>query len=182
MNERRIAVVVGSLRRESYNRQLANAIKTLAPQNFTLYDVRIDDLPLYNQDDDGSQAEPVKRLKNEIASSNGVIFVTPEYNRSVPGVLKNAIDHGSRPYGRNSWKGKPAGVLGASVGAAGTSMAPHLRNILAYLDAPALGQPEVFIQVKPGLFDQDGKIANADTNKFLQAWTDSFSAWVEKFA
>lgn len=183
MNQRRIAVVVGSLRRESYNRQLANAIKKLAPQNFTLYDVRIDDLPLYNQDDDANQAEPVKRLKNEIASSDGVVFVTPEYNRSVPGVLKNAIDHASRPYGQNSWKGKPAGVLGASVGAAGTSMAQqHLRNILAYLDAPALCQPEVFVQVKPGLFDQDGKIANADTNKFLQAWMDSFSAWVERFA
>jgi chromate reductase, NAD(P)H dehydrogenase (quinone) len=183
MNERRIAVVVGSLRRESYNRQLANALKKLAPQNFTLYDVRIDDLPLYSQDDDANQAEPVKRLKNEIASSHGVVFVTPEYNRSVPGVLKNAIDHASRPYGQNAWKGKPAGVLGASVGAAGTSMAQqHLRNILAYLDAPALCQPEVFIQVKPGFFDQDGKIANADTNKFLQAWMDSFSAWVERFA
>lgn len=183
MNERRIAVVVGSLRRESSNRQLATAIEKLAPQNFSFHRLRIDDLPLYNQDDDAHQAEPVKRLKNEIASSQGLIFVTPEYNRSVPGVLKNAIDHASRPYGQSAWKGKPAGVLGASVGAPGTGMAQqHLRNILAYLDVPTLGQPEAFIQVRDGMFDGDGNIAIPETKKFLQGWMDHFAAWVERFA
>jgi chromate reductase len=183
MNEYRIAVVVGSLRRESYNRQLANAMKKLGPPEFSFFDARIDDLPLYNQDDDGNQAEPVLRLKREIASAQGVMFVTPEYNRSVPGVLKNAIDHASRPYGQSAWMGKPAGVIGTSVGAPGTSMAQqHLRNILAYLDMPTLGQPEVFFQVRQGMFGADGAIALEDTRKFLQGWMDRFEAWVKRFA
>jgi chromate reductase len=101
-----------------------------------------------------------------------VVFVTPEYNRSVPGVLKNAIDHASRPYGDSAWKGKPAGVLGASVGAAGTSMAQqYLRNMLAYLDMPTMGQPEAFLHVKEGFFDHDGDIARLETRQFLQGWT-----------
>jgi chromate reductase len=111
------------------------------------------------------------------------LFVTPEYNRSVPGVLKNAIDHASRPYGQSAWKGKPAGVLGASVGAPGTSMAQqHLRNTLAYLDVPTLGQPEAFIQVKDGFFDQSGNIANPDARRFLQGWMDRYAAWIKLFA
>jgi chromate reductase len=181
MTQYRIAVVTGSLRRDSYNRKLANAIKKLAPPEFLFQDLRIDDLPLYNQDDDANQAEPVKRLKSEINASHALIFVTPEYNRSVPGVLKNAIDHASRPYGESAWTGKPAGVLGASVGAPGTSMAQqHLRNMLAYLDVPTLGQPEVFIQVTDGFFDQNGDIARPDTRQFLQRWMDAYVAWVKK--
>lgn len=183
MNQYRIGVVVGSLRRESYNRKLANAVKKLAPVEFSFHDLRIDDLPLYNQDDDGNQAEPVKRLKSEIASVQGLIFVTPEYNRSVPGVLKNAIDHASRPYGQSAWKGKPAGIMGASIGAPGTSMAQqHLRTILAYLDVPALAQPEAFIHVKEGFFDSSGDIASAATKQFLQGWMDRYAAWVKTFA
>ena len=121
-------------------------------------------------------------MKSEIAAAHGVIFVTPEYNRSVPGVLKNAIDHASRPYGESAFKGKPAGVLGVSVGAPGTPMAQqHLRNILAYLDMPTLGQPEVFMQVREGMF-ANGAIANADTRAFLQSWVDAYSAWVNRFA
>jgi chromate reductase len=148
----------------------------------SFFEPRIDDLPLYNQDDDGSQAAPVKRLKTEIVAADGVIFVTPEYNRSIPGVLKNAIDHASRPYGQSAWKAKPAAVIGASPGAAGTSMAQqHLRNVLAYLDMPTLGQPEAFIQVKDGLFDSDGNIGNADTKRFLQRWMDQYAAWVRSF-
>jgi chromate reductase, NAD(P)H dehydrogenase (quinone) len=168
MTEYRIAVVIGSLRRDSYNRQLANAAKKLGPPDFSFHDLRIDDLPLYNQDDDSNQAEPVKRLKSEITSAQGLIFVTPEYNRSISGVLKNAIDNASRPYGQSAWNEKPAGILGASVGAPGTSMAQqHLRNVLAYLNVPTLGQPEVFIQVKSGFFDESGDIANSDTKHFL---------------
>jgi chromate reductase len=183
MNQYRIAVVIGSLRRESYNRQLANAIRKLGPQDFSFQDLRIDDLPLYNQDDDVNQAKPVRRLKSEITSAQGLLFVTPEYNRSIPGVLKNAIDQASRPYGQSAWKGKPAGVLGASIGAIGTGMAQqHLRNILAYLDVPTLGQPEAFIHVKDGFFDGNGNIANTDTKQFLQSWMDRYAAWVKTFA
>ncbi|HEV2852218.1 MAG TPA: NAD(P)H-dependent oxidoreductase [Thermoanaerobaculia bacterium] len=183
MSQHQIAVVVGSLRRDSFNRKLANAVIALAPPELSFKQVRIDDLPLYDQDDDSHQAEPVKRLKSEITASQGVLFVTPEYNRSIPGLLKNAIDHASRPYGQSAWAGKPAGVIGASVGAPGTSMAQqHLRNILAYLDMPTLGQPEVFIHVKEGFFDEDGNLANAGTKAFLQSWMDRYVAWVKKHA
>jgi chromate reductase len=178
-----IALLVGSLRRESHNRRLAAAVTALAPADFSFQAVRIDDLPLYNQDDDESPSEPVKRLKREIAAARGVLFVTPEYNRSVPGVLKNAIDQASRPYGQSAWAGKPAGVLGASIGAPGTSMAQqHLRNMLAYLDMPAMGQPEAFIHVKEGFFDPSGGIANPSTKKFLQGWMDHFVDWIKKHA
>jgi chromate reductase len=178
-----IALVIGSLRRESYNKQLAGALQRLAPEEFSFQPIRIDDLPLYNQDDDANQAEPVKRLKAEIVAADGVIFVTPEYNRSIPGVLKNAIDQASRPYGQSAWRGKPAGVIGASIGAAGTSMAQqHLRNVLAYLDMPTLGQPEAFIHIKEGFFDAAGDIANADTKRFLQAWMDRYVEWMKSFA
>lgn len=183
MSQYQIAVVVGSLRRDSFNRQLANAVIALAPPELSFQQVRIDDLPLYNQDDDSAPADSVKRLKAEITASQGVLFVTPEYNRSISGVLKNALDHASRPYGQSVWAGKPAGVLGASVGATGTSMAQqHLRNILAYLDMPTLGQPEVFIHVKDGLFDEGGKLANAGSKAFLQGWMDRYVAWVKKHA
>jgi chromate reductase len=181
MSQYQIAVVVGSLRRDSFNRKLANAIGKLAGPEFSFQDVKISDLPLYNQDDDGAPAEPVKRLKTQIASAHGVLFVTPEYNRSIPGVLKNAIDHASRPYGQSAWAGKPAGILGASIGAPGTSMAQqHLRNILAYLDMPALGQPEAFIQVTDGLFDEGGGLARESSKKFLQSWLDRYAAWVKE--
>lgn len=179
----RIALVVGSLRRDSFNRQLAQAIAGLAPPDLHLVHVRIDDLPLYNQDDDAHQAPPVRRLKDEIAGSQGVIFVTPEYNRSIPGVLKNAIDHASRPYGQSAWAGKPAGVIGLSIGAIGTAAAQqHLRNILAYLDMPTLGQPEVFIKHHAGLFAADGRIAVEDTREFLQQWIERYADFVRQHA
>jgi chromate reductase len=181
MSRYQIAVIVGSLRKDSINRKLANALIRLAPPEFSFKLLEIGDLPLYNQDDDANQAPSVKRLKSEIAASNGLIFVTPEYNRSVPGVLKNALDQGSRPPGQNSWSGKPAGVLGASIGALGTALAQqHLRNILAFLDVPLLGQPEVFLQVKEGFFDEAGNIANQDTRKFLQGWMNRYVAWVQR--
>lgn len=182
MSKYQIAVVVGSLRKDSFNHQMANAIVKLAPSDFSFKQLQISDLPLYNQDDDANQSAPVKRLKAEILASQGLLFLTPEYNRSIPGVLKNAIDQASRPYGQSAWAGKPAGVLGVSVGAIGTAIAQqHLRNILAYLDVPTLGQPEAFIQAKEGLFDQDGNIG-AGSQKFLQAWMDQYVAWVKKHA
>jgi len=124
----------------------------------------------------------VKRLKAGIAAAQGLLFVTPEYNRSMPGVLKNALDHASRPYGQSAWAGKPAGVLGVSVGAIGTAMAQqHLRNVLAYLDVPTLGQPEAFVHAKEGLFDANGDIG-PDSRKFLQGWMDRYVGWVKKHA
>ena len=182
MSKYQIAVIVGSLRHDSFNRKLATAVAKLAPSEFSFEQVQIGDLPLYNQDDDAYQAEPVKRLKNEIKSAQGILFVTPEYNRSIPGVLKNAIDHASRPYGQSAWAGKPAGVLGASPGTTGTAMAQqHLRNILATLNMPTLGQPEAFIQAKDGLFDEDGNIGSS-SKQFLQNWMDRYVAWVKKHA
>src|SRR5690606_4076542 len=149
------------------NRKLADAVIRLAPAEFTFRHSRIDDLPLYNQDDDGNQADAVKRLKNEISTADGVLFATPEYNRSIPGVLKNAIDNASRPYGQSAFAGKPAGVIGVSVGAIGTAVAQqHLRGILGYLDMLTLGQPEAFIQAKDGLFNADGSIGEP-SRKFV---------------
>jgi chromate reductase len=183
MSQYVIAVVVGSLRRDSINRKLTNALTRLAPAEFTFRQLRIDDLPLYNQDDDAKQAETVRRLKSEVQAAQGLLFVTPEYNRSMPGVLKNAIDHASRPYGQNAWAGKPAGVIGASIGSIGTAVAQqHLRISLAYLDVPTLGQPEAFIHVKDGFFDDAGGIANEGTRKFLQGWMDRYVAWVKAHA
>ena len=176
----KIAVVVGSLRKDSINRKLATALVKLAPAEFSFKQIEIGDLPLYNQDDDANPADSVKRLKSQILDAQGLLFVTPEYNRSIPGVLKNALDHASRPYGQSVWAGKPAGVLGASVGANGTAMAQqHLRNILAYLDVPTLGQPEAFIHAKEGFFDSAGNVG-PESEPFLQRWVNQYVAWITK--
>ncbi|PUE10862.1 NADPH-dependent FMN reductase [Limnohabitans sp. T6-5] len=178
MNTICIAVIVGSLRRDSLNRKLAEALFKLAPSDFSFSSVKIDDLPLYNQDDDDHQAAAVLRVKSQIQSAQGLLFVTPEYNRSIPGVLKNVIDHASRPYGQSVWGGKPAGVLGASVGTIGTALAQqHLRNILAYLDVSTMGQPEAFIHAKEGFFDAEGHIGAASL-AFAQKWMDHYVTWV----
>lgn len=180
MSQLNIAVIVGSIRKDSLNQKLADALAKLAPPEFSFRKVRIDDLPLYNQDDDGQPAAAVTRLRQEIKAADGLLFLTPEYNRSIPGVLKNAIDHASRPWGQSVWGGKPAAVLGVSVGTIGTALAQqHLRNILSYLDVPALGQPEVFLQAKEGLFDVDGGIG-PDSRQFLQDWMGRYVAWVRR--
>jgi len=176
----RIATIVGSLRAGSFNRQFADALIRLAADDFEFFHAGIGDLPLYDQDQDDHQAESVQRLKREVRGSNGVLFVTPEYNRAVPGVLKNAIDNASRPYGDSAWKGKPAAVVGVSVGAIGTAVAQAaLRQCLDYLDMPTLGQPEVYIQQKDGLYAAHGAF-NPDTRDFLQGWMDTYAAWVRK--
>jgi chromate reductase, NAD(P)H dehydrogenase (quinone) len=182
MPQTQIAIVVGSLRRDSLNRKLADAIAKLAPPDFSFKHVEVGDLPLYNQDSDASLAAPALRFKNEIEAAAGVLFVTPEYNRSIPGVLKNAVDQGSRPRGKNSWDGKPAGVIGVSPGATGTALAQqHLRNVLSCLNMPVLPSPEVFIQAKDGLFDDAGNIG-AGSKTFLQGWMDKYVAWVKLHA
>ena len=175
-----IAVLTGSLRKDSLNKQLAHALEKLLPQGVVFDHQRLDDLPPYNQDDDDDQPAPTKRLKQAIGKADGVLFVTPEYNRSVPGVLKNAIDHASRPYGQSAFPGKPAGIVGISVGAIGTACAQqHLRTIVGYLDMPTLGQPEVFLQAKDGLFEADGAVGEG-SRAFLQGWVDAYVAWVRK--
>lgn len=182
MTQYTIAVVVGSLRKDSINKKLAAALQALFPPEFSFTQVRIDDLPLYNQDNDSNPPMQVRRLKGEVKAAQGVLFVTPEYNRSIPGVLKNALDHASRPYGDSAWDGKPAGVIGASIGSTGTALAQqHLRNILAYLNMPTLGQPEAFIHHKDALYDDAGEISEA-SRKFLQSWVDAYVAWVKKHA
>lgn len=181
MNRVIIAVIVGSIRRESFNRKLAEALIRLAPADFTFVPVQIDNLPLYNQDDDATPADSVKRLKETLMAADGFLFVTPEYNRSIPGVLKNAIDHASRPYGESAWLGKPAGVIGTSPGSIGTAMAQqHLRNVLAYLDVPTMGQPEAFVQFREGLIDESGDVGPA-SREFLQNWMNAFVEWIRKF-
>ncbi len=181
MAQYNIAVVVGSLRRESFNRRFAHALVKLAPTDFSFDFLEIGDLPLYNQDDDPHPSAQTQRLKREISAASGLLFVTPEYNRSLPGVLKNALDHASRPYGHNAWAKKPAGVIGVSGGAVGTALAQqHLRNILAYLDVPTMAQPEAFIQWKDGLVDDSGQIG-PDSRKFVQGWMDAYAAWVKRF-
>ena len=175
-----IAVIVGSLRKDSFNAKLADALPKLAPGDVDFKRVRIDDLPLYSQDDETSPPAPVKRLKQEIRDADGLLFVTPEYNRSIPGVLKNALDHASRPYGESVFPDKPAGILGVSVGAIGTACAQqHLRTILAYLDMPTLGQPEAFLKADDVL---DGDRVSDGSRDFLQKWMDAYLAWVERHA
>lgn len=178
MSSPRIAVLVGSLRKESLNRKLAAEIQRLSGARLEFEHIQIGDLPLYNQDDDSAPVAQVVRLRDAVRACQGVLFVSPEYNRSVPGVLKNAIDHGSRPYGQSVWAGKPAGVIGASVGTIGTAIAQqHLRNILAYLDMPTLGQPEAFIHAKEGFFGDDAHVQE-QSRQFIAAWVDAFVAWV----
>lgn len=180
MKQYRIAVIVGSLRKESFNRQLANAVVRLAPKDFHFETVEIGNLPLYNQDDDAAPSKVVVDFKDKVKSSDGVLFVTAEYNRSIPGVLKNALDQGSRPYGQNSWSGLPAGVMGISIGAIGTALAQqHLRNVLTFLDAPTLQQPEIFLQMKDGFFDADGNIGPASKG-FIENWMKIYADWVRK--
>ncbi|GAB2557960.1 NADPH-dependent FMN reductase [Rhodanobacter koreensis] len=183
MSQLRIAVFVGSLRADSFNRRLAQAVERLAPTGFTFRHVPIGGLPLYSQDFDADYPVPASQLKKEVEAADGLLFVTPEYNRSIPGVLKNAIDIASRPWGTNSFAGKPGAVIGTSIGSTGTALAQqHLRNILAYLDVPLLAQPEVFIHFKDDLIADDGTIHSDGTRNFLQGFVDSYVAWVRRFA
>lgn len=176
-----IGIIVGSLRKDSFNRKLAAALVKLAPKELTFRQIAIHDLPPYNQDDDGHPDPSVRRLKAEIAASDAILFVTPEYNRSIPGVLKNALDHASRPYGQSVWAGKPAGIVGISVGMSGTAMAQqHLRTILAYLDMPAVGQPEIFLKISDDLFGPDNSVAVEGTRELLQKWLQRFTQWVQQ--
>ena len=182
MAKPQIAVLVGSNRRDSINRKLAQALVKLGAGKFDAHFVRIDDLPLYNQDLEAQLPAEVVRFKNELAAADGVLIVTPEHNRSMPTVLKNAIDWGARPYGKNSWAGKPAFITGTSPGAIGSALAQqHLRNVLVSLGVFLLGG-EAYVTFKPNLIDEHGNIGDESTKAFLQGFVDRFATLVERLA
>ena len=181
MPQHTIAVIVGSLRKDSLNRKLADALARLAPKDFEFRQLRIDDLPLYNQDDDANQPAATKRLKSEILAASGVIFVTPEYNRSIPGALKNAIDWASRPWGKNSFARKPSAVIGMSPGKIGTAVAQqHLRSIMAFCNSPLFNAIEAYIQFEPGLIGDDGEVTNETTAEFLSNYLAEFYGYISR--
>jgi len=174
-----VAVVVGSLRKDSYNRKVAGALSELAPSSLALKIVEIGDLPLYNEDVEATAPASWKRFRDEIRRSDAVLFVTPEYNRSVPGCLKNAIDVGSRPYGESAWSGKPTAVVSVSPGAIGGFGANHaVRQSLVFLDMPCMQMPEAYLGGAANLFEESGKL-NDKTRPFLQGFVDKFAAWVK---
>ena len=177
---RDIAVIVGSLRRESLNRKSANALIELAPAPLKLEIIEIGDLALYNSDLEDAPPRPWTEFRERIGRADGAIFVTPEYNRSVPGVLKNAIDVASRPYGHTRWDGKPGAVVSASPGAIGGFGAnQHLRQSLVFLNVPPLQQPETYLGHADKLFDEAGKLVNDKTREFLEKLMHAYAAWVE---
>jgi chromate reductase len=184
MNGRyKVAVLVGSLRRESLNRKVARALQKLAPPSLDLEIVEIGNLPLYNQDEEANPPPASAAFKSRIQKADAVLFVTPEYNRSVPGVLKNAIDIASRPYGKSAWNAKPAAVISVSPGAIGGFGANHaLRQSLVFLNMPALQQPEAYIGGAAELFDAQGNLAKDSTREFLHKFLAAFAAWIDRNA
>ncbi|MBC7684608.1 MAG: NAD(P)H-dependent oxidoreductase [Bdellovibrionales bacterium] len=182
MATRKIAVLVGSLRKESFTRKVAKSLMLLAPPTLDMEIVDISRLALYNQDDDASPPPTYVEFRERIKSYDGVLFCTPEYNRSVPAVLKNAIDVGSRPYGQSAWDGKPCGVVSVTPGALGGFGANHhLRQSLVFLNMPAMQQPEAYISNAAKLFEGDN-LVDASSRAFMQKFIDAFAAWVERHA
>ena len=180
MEKYKIAVFVGSLRKESYNLKAAKALMPLAPETLSLEIVSIGQLPLYNEDLEQSLPAPWKAFRDHLKTFDGVLFVTPEYNRSVPAVLKNAIDVGSRPHGKNSWDGKPGGVISFSPGHLGAFGANHhLRQSLVFINVPAMPQPEAYIGGAAALFDEGGNLINESTKIFLKKFMEAFAKWVD---
>lgn len=182
--ERTVAVLVGSLRRESFNRKAAKAVTALAPPHLKFEFLQIGDLPPYNQDAEGDEAPELwKVFREDVRAADAVLFVTPEYNRSVPGVLKNAIDIASRPPGQGALLNKPAAVMSVSTGQIGGFGANHhLRQMLAYLNMPTLGQPEVYLGPAAQLFSDSGEILKDSTRDLLKKFIDTFADWIERFA
>ena len=174
-----VAVLVGSLRKDSINRKVANALIELAPPSLKPGFVEIGALPLYNQDEDASPPVVWTQFRDRIKAVDAVLFVTPEYNRSVPGVLKNALDVGSRPYGQSVWNGRPGAIVSASPGGIGGFGANHhLRQSLVFLNVPAMAQPEAYVGGADKLFDASGTLINDGTRKFFQQFMQAFSDWI----
>jgi chromate reductase len=177
----RVAVIVGSLRRESINRKLAQALIRLADGKLDMQLVDVSDVPLFDQDLEENLPPAVARYKDEIKAAGAVLFVTPEYNRSLPGVMKNLIDWGTRPRGQNSWSGKPAAIIGTSAGKLGTAAAQlHLRSILSILNVQLMGQPEAYVTMTPELIDADNNVTDEKTREVLERFLDRFAAWIER--
>lgn len=180
---RKVAVLVGSLRKESFSRKLALALIAQAPESLTLEIIEIGQLPLFNQDDEAQPPAASTEFKKRIAESDAALFITPEYNRSVPGVLKNAIDVASRPYGKSAWQGRPAAVISLSPGGLGAFGANHhLRQALVFLDMPTMTQPEAYIGGAADLFDEHGALKKPETKQFLEKFLAAFATWIEKTA
>ncbi len=176
-----VGIFVGSLRKASFNRKIARALTALAPKSLRLEIIEIGDLPIYNQDldDEGNPPAAWQSFRRKVAALDAVLFVTPEYNRSVPAVLKNALDVGSRPYGQSVWNSKPGAVVSASPGQLGGFGANHhLRQSLVFLNVPTLQQPEAYIGGVASLFDEEGKLTNPETEKFLSDFVLAFAKWV----
>ncbi|HEY4559084.1 MAG TPA: NADPH-dependent FMN reductase [Enteractinococcus sp.] len=177
----KIGYLVGSLATQSINRTLSKALIKLAPADLEFTEIEIGNLPLYNYDYDADYPAEGKALKQAIEASDGILIISPEYNRSIPGALKNAIDWGSRPWGANSFARKPTGVVGASMGAIGTAVAQsQLRSVLSFLDAPQLNSPEVYINFDPEVYGDDGEIRDEGTKNFLQHYMNEFYAFVQR--
>jgi chromate reductase, NAD(P)H dehydrogenase (quinone) len=180
---RNVAVIVGSLRKESLNRKMAQALIRLAPAELSLAIVEIGDLPLFNADDEATPPPAVLKFKEAIGKADALLFVTPEFNRSVPGALKNALDVGSRPYGKSVWNGKPCAIVSVSPGAIGGFGANHhLRQSFVFLNVPAMAQPEAYIGGGAGLFGPDGALTNDTTREFLTKFMLAFAQWTERNA
>ncbi|MBF5006582.1 NADPH-dependent FMN reductase [Diaphorobacter caeni] len=178
MSKPRIGIIVGSNSQSSINMQLAKGLAKLVSADADFEIIDITPLPFYNRDDDANTPKAFVDFKAQVASMDGILFVTPEHNRSIPAPLKNALDGGSRPFKQGAWNGIPAGIIGTSPGGAATAMAQqHLRNVLVFLDMPTMAQPEGFIQWKDGLVDADGNIGAA-SHQFLTGWMQKFLAWV----
>ena len=176
-----VGYLIGSLAKASINRKLALALARLAPRELQLRDIPIGDLPLYNYELEKDFPAPARAFKDQIAALDAVIFVTPEYNRSIPGVLKNAIDWASRPYGQNSFARKPSTVIGTSPGKIGTAVAQqHLRSILSYCNSPQMNSPEAYIQFEKGMITDDGEVTNESTAKFLREYMQEFCNFITR--
>jgi len=177
----KVGVFVGSISKESINRKLSEALIRMSPEGLRLVEIPIVDLPFYNHDLDANFPPEAKAFKEAIAEVDALLFVTPEYNRSIPGVLKNAIDWGSRPWGNNSFAKKPSGVIGASPGRIGTAVGQqHLRSILSFVNSPELAHPEAYIQYHDGLITDDGQVTDEATAKFLQNWLSALEVFIGK--
>jgi len=183
MEKQKIAVIVGSLRKESYNLKTAKAMMAMAPESLSMELLDISGLPWFNQDLEENPPKEWVMLRERIREADGLLFFTPEYNRSVPGVLKNAIDVGSRPYGENSWDGKPAAIVSVSIGnISGFGANHHLRQSLVFVNAPTMAQPEAYIGEATALFDDNGSLINESTKEFLKSFLEAFEKWVQKNA
>lgn len=183
MANKQVGIFVGSLRKESYNRKIANYLISIAPKGYDFKIIEIGNLPLYNEDlDAGTPPKEYSDFRKTVGKLDALLFVTAEYNRSAPAVLKNAIDVASRPYGKNMWNGKPGAIISSSIGViAGFGANHHLRQSLVFVNVPVMAQPEVYLGNVANYFDKEGKLTDKDCQSFLADFLKAYKAWVEKF-